>query len=270
MQDKQTEMNRLAWNTKAYDAWLIEYGAPAEEADKLVGNPQYPLRRWLKYIGEPKGQRIINLLGSTGRKAISLAILGADVTIVDISEDNKRYALEVSEAAGVKVEYINADVLNIPNEEDLRGFDLVLMEFGILHYFSDLRQLFAIVARMLKTNGRFILTDFHPVATKLIDITGDKAALKSDADYFQSKLLEGTISFHGILPEEERNDLPPVMLRKWTLGEILSALASEGMYLRILEEEPNKIHSQFPEFYTVIADKIVANSPLIPVIKQEV
>jgi ubiquinone/menaquinone biosynthesis C-methylase UbiE len=222
------------------------------------------IRRWIKYIGEPKGQRIINLLGSTGRKAIALAILGAEVTIVDISEENRRYALEVAKAADVKVEYINADVLNIPNEADLRDFDLVLMEFGILHYFSDLQQIFSIVARMLKTNGRFILTDFHPVATKLIDISGDKVTLKPEADYFQSTYLEGTVAFHGILPEDERTNLPNVMLRKWTFGEILSALASEGLYLRILEEEPNATHIKFPEFYTVVADKIMANTPLIP------
>lgn len=44
------------------------------------------------------------LLGSTGGKAIPLAILGANVTIVDFSEENRRYALEVSKAADVQVE----------------------------------------------------------------------------------------------------------------------------------------------------------------------
>lgn len=133
MQEEQTEVNKLAWNTKAYDAWTIHFGTPSEQAEKLRKDPKYPLRRWLKYIGEPRGQRIINLLGSTGSKAIPLAILGAEVTIVDISKENMQYALEVSKAVDVKVDYINADVLNIPNEEDLRGFDIVLMEFGILH-----------------------------------------------------------------------------------------------------------------------------------------
>jgi SAM-dependent methyltransferase len=264
MQENQTEANRLAWNTKAYDAWMIHFGTPSEQAGKLRKDPKYPLRRWLKYIGEPRGQRIINLLGSTGSKAIPLAILGAEVTVVDISEENRRYALEVSKAADVKVEYINADVLNIPNEEDLRDFDIVLMEFGILHYFSDLNLIFSIVTRMLKTNGRFILTDFHPFASKLLNDSGNNITLKPEANYFQSSLVEDTIAFNGFLPEDERTSLPKVLLRKWTLGEILTALAGEGMYLRSLEEEPNPQHKNFPAFYTVVADKITANSPLTP------
>jgi ubiquinone/menaquinone biosynthesis C-methylase UbiE len=87
-------------------------------------------------------------------------------------------ALEVAKATGVKVQYINADVLNIPNEEELRNFDIVLMEFGILHYFSNLNLIFSVVTRMLKPNGRFILTDFHPFAHKLLIDQGNGIALK--------------------------------------------------------------------------------------------
>lgn len=115
MQEHQTAVNRVAWNTKAYDAWVNHLGTPDEQAEKLMKDPTHPLRRWLKYIGAPKGLKIINLLGSTGGKAIPLAILGANVTIVDISEENQRYALEVAKATGVSVDYITADVLNIPN-----------------------------------------------------------------------------------------------------------------------------------------------------------
>lgn len=264
MQEKQTEANRLAWNTKAYDAWMTHLGTPTEQAEKLKTDPKYPLRRWLKYIGEPKGVRIINLLGSTGGKAIPLAILGAEVTIVDISSENMRYALEVAKATDVKVKYINADVLKIPNEEELRNFDIVLMEFGILHYFSDLDLIFTVVTRMLKPNGRFILTDFHPFASKLLTDVGNGIVLKENGNYFDTELREDDIAYTSFIPENERSSLNKVLLRKWCLGEILSALARQGMYLRVLEEEPNAQHKSFPAFYTVVADKIEASTPLIP------
>ncbi|MGM0885078.1 MAG: class I SAM-dependent methyltransferase [Bacillota bacterium] len=264
MQEKQTEANRQAWNTKAYDAWLTHFGTPDERAKKLREDPKHPLRRWLKYIGEPRGKRIMNLLGSTGGKAIPLAILGADVTIVDFSEDNRRYALEVSKAADVQVEYILADVLNIPNDKEIRNFDIVLMEFGILHYFTDLHLIFAIVANMLKTNGRFVLTDFHPFASKVLNDSDNKITLKPEADYFHSSLIEDNIAYTQFLPEDDRNNLPKVLLRKWTLGEILTTLADEGMYLRTLEEEPHPQHKNFPAFYTIVADKIAADPPLTP------
>lgn len=108
------------------------------------------------------------------------------------------------------------------------------MEFGILHYFSDLHLIYAIVAKMLKTNGRFILTDFHPFASKVYD-SDNKITLKLEADYFQ----------------DDRHNLPQVLLRKWTLGEILTALTGEGMYLRSLEEEPHPQHKNFPAFVII-------------------
>jgi ubiquinone/menaquinone biosynthesis C-methylase UbiE len=175
-----------------------------------------------------------------------------------------RYALEVAKSAGVKVKYINADVLDIPNEEELRNFDIVLMEFGILHYFSDLNFIFSAVTRMLKPLGRFILTDFHPFAHKLLIDTGNGIVLKENGNYFDTELREDNIAYTYILPENERSNLHNVLLRKWTLGEILSALASQGMYLRILEEEPNQLQKNFPAFYTVVADKTAAITPLIP------
>ncbi|MCJ8013572.1 hypothetical protein MUG84_17760 [Paenibacillus sp. KQZ6P-2] len=54
MQERQTTVNRQAWNTKAYEAWLTHFGTPKERAEDLKINAKYTLRRWLKYIGDPK------------------------------------------------------------------------------------------------------------------------------------------------------------------------------------------------------------------------
>lgn len=40
-----------------------------------------------------------------GKKAIPLVILGAEVTVFDISEDNRRYALEVAAAAEAEIRF---------------------------------------------------------------------------------------------------------------------------------------------------------------------
>lgn len=256
MQERLTAVNRKAWNTKAYEAWLAHFGTPEERAKDLKLNARHMLRRWLKYIGDPHGKRIINLLGSTGSKAIPLALLGADVTVVDISNENQRYALEVADHANVKLNYIVADVLNLPNEMRLRDYDIVLMEFGILHYFTDLNPIFELVNSLLKNAGRLILTDFHPVSSKLLEISNYTVALKEDADYFNSNLVEEKIAFTGFLPEDEREEQPNVLLRKWTLGEILSTLADKNLFLRRLEEEPHGMNGRFPAFYTIIADKL--------------
>ncbi|WP_141502913.1 hypothetical protein [Paenibacillus luteus] len=100
MQEELANANKVAWETKAYQAWVQTYGTPDELASELKLKHKHHLRYWLKYIGNPTGKRVINLLGSHGRKAISLALLGADVTVVDISEENRLYAIQTAAAIG--------------------------------------------------------------------------------------------------------------------------------------------------------------------------
>lgn len=39
MQDELTKANRVAWNTKAYDAWIRLYGAPEQLAEDFTREP---------------------------------------------------------------------------------------------------------------------------------------------------------------------------------------------------------------------------------------
>lgn len=106
MQEELAIANKAAWEKKAYQAWVRKYGTPDELASELRLEHKHHLRYWLKYIGDPTGKRVINLLGSHGRKAISLALLGADVTVVDISEENRLYATQTADAVGVELNYL--------------------------------------------------------------------------------------------------------------------------------------------------------------------
>lgn len=262
MQDELATANKAAWETKAYEAWVQLYGTPDELARELKLKHKHHLRYWLKYIGDSTGKRIINLLGSLGRKAISLAMLGADVTVVDISEENRLYAIQTAAAVGIELDYICSDVLNIPNEETLGEFDIVLMEFGILHYFTDLDAIFSVVRRRLGINGRLILTDFHPFAR----VWKNTNHLNQPAgNYFDDNVRESEVAFAKVLPEAERSELGKVLTRSWTVGDILTAIGGNGLFIRAFEERPSATDPRFPEFYTLIADKIdIELTPLLP------
>ena len=83
------------------EALVKMYGTPADFAEKILADPEGHLWRTIDFLGDVKGKRIINLLGSNGRKAVPLALLGAGVTIVDISEPNRQYAVALAECAGL-------------------------------------------------------------------------------------------------------------------------------------------------------------------------
>ncbi len=257
LRHKQQTLHALterAWNQSAYDAWVTRFGQPTAAAAQIARNPRAQLTAIKRHVGAVEGKRIANLLGSHGRKAVALALLGAEVTVVDTSAENAKYATEVAQAAGVEIEYIVSDVLSLAQVDSKREFDIVLMELGILHYFIDLEPLAQVVIGLLGKGGRMILQDFHPVSTKLITSKGRKH--KVTGNYFDATLETTAVAFTKFV--QDAKETHTVQLRKWTLGEIVTAIARVGLCIRVLEEEPNhKVDDMgIPKTFTLVAEKV--------------
>ena len=260
-QKQLSTINEKSWNTAAYEAWTNRHGTPTEYAKKLMQDPVHEVSYYLPYIQSPKGKRIINLLGSKGNKAVALALLGADVTVVDISASNEKYATELAEAAGVSIQYIVSDVLDLNLSQ---SFDIVLLELGVLHYFLDLKPLFHIISHLLKQDGTFILRDYHPVYTKLLGV--DHPSFRANGNYFDEELIEDDVAYSILLTESQKAAVPRTKIRRWTLGEVITAMADANFKIEKLIEEhgshqrwvfpstsPEGIEERIPGLYTLIA-----------------
>lgn len=262
---ESSQQNKKAWNNGNYQSWVNRFGTPIEAVEKIKQDPKKRIGMALTHMGgNVDGKKVINLLGSNGNKAVALALLGANVTIVDFSSENEQYAKELAQEASVGLRYIVSDVLQLPPQELTNDYDIVYMEFGILHYFTDLHQLFKLVSSLLCVGGILVLQDFHPVSTKLISSKGTTANIrkhKVTGDYFDTSLKEKEVSYSKFLDLENRDDnSQKVYLRNWTLGEIVTSIASEGLYIKVLEELPNLSSDVFdkgiPKTFTVVAEKI--------------
>ena len=254
--------NRKAWNGNAYDAWINRFGDPKKVAAKTRKNPIAVLQPILEFFGPVAGKKIMNLMGSNGIKALALAMLGAEVTIVDYSEENAAYARELAGAASLDIRYLVSDVLELPGKELKPQYDIVFAELGIVHYFDELDTIMHIIEGLLIKGGRFILRDFHPVSVKFISSRGSTAKIrkhKITGDYFDTALEEKDASFTKFLPAERNTDEGKVLLRKWTLGEIVTAAASSGLCVKVLREEPNLSSDVYdrgiPKTFTLVAEK---------------
>ncbi|MDD4297870.1 MAG: class I SAM-dependent methyltransferase [Ruminiclostridium sp.] len=251
--EHQSKINKKAWNYRAYEFWNKYNGAPEDVAKDMIINPELRLKRHIEYLGDVKGKRIANLLGSNGRKGVPLALLGADVTIVDISEENEKYATELAKSAGVSLRYIVSDLLDLNTYELQNYFDIVYLEGGILHYFSNLHTLSKIIYDILKIGGSLVLNDSHPVR-KILKLNED--VLELSGDYFDDNLQCGNVAYKDHFPTEEQKDFPDCLLRFWTMGEIISNIASVGFVIERLVEEPRwDSFKHIPGNFTLIAKK---------------
>ena len=98
-----SEQHKKAWEFDAYNFWVKTSGTPEERAAKDKENPKKMLKQHAGYFEGYEGIKVANICGSCGKKAIPLALLGAEVTVFDISEDNRRYAMETAEAANASM-----------------------------------------------------------------------------------------------------------------------------------------------------------------------
>lgn len=243
-----SEQNKKAWEYNAYDFWVNTSGKPSDRAKKDLEDPIRMLKRYAGYFDTYEGIKIANICGSCGKKAIPLAILGSEVTIFDISEDNKKYALEVADEANVDIDFIVGDVLKVDMNKYEKYFDVVFMEGGILHYFHDINQFMKIMKQLLKTNGKMICSDFHPFQ-KISDILGLEQPTMS---YFSTDVFEGEMAHARFFPDEICRQMPLCSYRKYTISEIINAVIENGFTLNRFDEHPSWTNEDVPGEFTII------------------
>ena len=243
--------HKKAWEFDAYDFWIRQSGTPEERAREDRENPVKMLRKYARYFDRYEGIRIANICGSCGKKAIPLALLGADVTVFDISEQNRQYAMETAEAAHVCLHYVVCDVLEIDLEKYGSSFDVVFMEGGILHYFHDIDEFMRIMYSLLKPGGKMICSDFHPF-TKINDSLKMGMPVMS---YFSTDIIEAEMAHSRFFEDEIRRQMPKCSLRKYTISEILNAIIRSGFTLKQFDEHPSWEDDRLPGEFTAIAIK---------------
>lgn len=249
--EEYVKQNKKAWEYRAYDFWIKDCGNPSERAKLAVENPVRMLKNYAKFFTNCKNLRVANICGSCGKKAVPLAVLGADVTVFDLSEDNKRYALEVAEAAGVTIHYEVCDVLEIDVEKYADYFDVVFMEGGILHFFHDIDQFMKLMYAITKKNGKLICSDFHPVTKKLNLLNTEQKTMS----YFSTEVFEGEMAHAPFYPDEIRKQMPLCSYRRYTMSEIVNAVIDQKFIFQRLEEYPSWVNKDLPGEFTIIAKK---------------
>jgi SAM-dependent methyltransferase len=237
-----TEANRRAWNAQRYDAWISAFGSPDVEAARIVAEPERVLCRLSPYLGPVAGKRICSVQGSHGRVAVALTILGAEVLVIDFSEENRRYALDVAAAAGVAIDYALCDIMEAGNLGRAHSFDALVLELGILHYHQDLDRFFSVMRMLLTDGGILVLNEFHPVQRKLFWPAGPH-------DYFHAGLIEADVPN----PDAAGASLGRCLYRFWTMGEILTAVIGAGFAIARLDEHPDRMDQTIPGSFTLLA-----------------
>lgn len=245
----QSITNKEAWEYRAYEFWNKRDGTPMEAAKKILGNPQARLKKHQQYLTNVQGRKIANLCGSNGRKAVPLALLGAEVTIFDISEENKRYAIELAHHANTSIDYIVGDIYDIDLKKYKNYFDILYLEGGVLHYFNVIDKLMTILFSILKSGGKMVLSDYHPLKRCI------GADFKYIPKYFNEKLHSGDLAYKQYFDKKEQSDFPDVLIKSYTLSEIINSVIKSGYNFKKFDEHRGWNNENIPWEFTILATK---------------
>ena len=243
--------HKAAWEYDVYNFWLRYNGAPEDLAQKILSDPRKSLRKYSAYFENCRGLRIANICGSCGKKALPLAALGANVTIFDLSADNRRYAQELFSAAALPLRYELGDVMQTDLTRYGGQFNVVFMEGGVLHSFHDLPAFFRMMYALLAPGGRMVCSDFHPF-TKISDALNLQQPTMS---YFSTESFEGEMAHARFYPDSVRAAIPKCLYRKYTISEILNAAISAHFVITRFDEHPAWENPDLPGEFTLVASK---------------
>jgi SAM-dependent methyltransferase len=243
--ERLRDQNRLSWNAVvgAHDRHRGDLAGFLREG----GSTLFPEE--LALLGDLRGKTLVHLQCNSGGDTLSLALLGATVTGVDISDEAISSARELSSKTGILADFVRADVydwLAATAQSDQR-FNVVFGSYGVVCWLPDLGAWARGVAAVLTPGGRFVLVDFHPAAQMFDEQWNRSGAYPSGGE---PHLLEEGVGDYvgesggGLTPagfvEGARNFENPERchLFSWGLGEVVTALAGTGLRITALEEYP--------------------------------
>ena len=237
------EQNRLSWNAVV--------GAHESHRGDLVrylrggGSTLFPEERAL--LGDLSGRTLAHLHCNSGGDSLSLALLGAAVTGVDISDEAISTARDLSSQTGIPADFVRADVYDWFEKaaREKLSFDVVFSSYGVVCWLPDLDVWARGIAATLEPGGRFVLVEFHPVA-EMFDEGWNRAYAYPSGG--KPRLLQEGVGDYvgesggGLTPagfvEGVRDFRNPQRchLFRWGLGEVVTALARGGLRIVALEE----------------------------------
>jgi SAM-dependent methyltransferase len=161
--DDYRNTNRAHWD----EAALLHVSSPLYRTDafRRGENVLDPIVR--ERIGDVAGKRLLHLQCHFGLDTLSLARIGADVTGLDFSANAIAAARALSLETGVPAHFVEADVLDPP--PSLTGFDVVLASWGALGWIGDLKRWMSTASQALKSSGRLLIVEGHPVLSLFDD-----------------------------------------------------------------------------------------------------
>jgi ubiquinone/menaquinone biosynthesis C-methylase UbiE len=198
--DEVARYNRARWKALA-------------EADALFSRPCLDLdaesaRRIIdadELLGDLSGKDVLCLAGGGGQQSAAFALLGANITVIDLSEEQLERDAQAAKHYGYDIKIIPGDMRNLSAVEE-NSFDIVHQAYS-LNFVPNCQEVFRQVANVLRTGALYRVACANPftMGTKPNDWNGsgylltgpyvqDAVITYDDLDWVYDRAAKGGIA----------------------------------------------------------------------------
>ena len=231
--DRSDRTAKEWWNGWS-EKFQTEYGGDGSEIGIAFG-PGVPIGEDFGLLDDLDGTRVIELGCGGAQFGLGIATHGAEVTGVDISEEQLEYARKLADEHGEEIDLVETTVTDMPMIEG-EAYELAVSAFAF-QWVEDLKACFEEAHRVLVPGGRLVFSVDHPFYRILDPETGDIAT-----SYFDGEPRR---------EYSEKIDAELVIYRR-RVSDIVNALIDAGFTIEELCEpgfdDPDEYDSEYGMF----------------------
>ena len=153
--DELSGFNRERWNGLARAGIL--YSRPKLDLDEDSAREMVDENGLL---GDVRGKRVLLLAGGGGQQSAAFGLLGAQVTVLDLSDEQLAQDRQTADHYGLTPELYQGDMRDLSRFGD-DAFDIVWQPYSI-NFVPDVHPVFAGAARVVKPDGLYYVQWHNP------------------------------------------------------------------------------------------------------------
>jgi len=185
-------------------------------------------------LGDLTGKTVVHLQCNDGQDTICIAkFRGGTVTGIDISDYAIESARKLSGETGIPATFVRSDIFEW-FDHNTTPFDVVYTSYGAIVWISDVQQWARGIAKSLKSGGKFVMIDFHPMMGMY------EIDWSLQYDYMGGKTVEtgGVGDYVGDDYEGQFKNPHQSYEFCWGMGDIIGAVLEAGLRLTHFKEYP--------------------------------
>jgi SAM-dependent methyltransferase len=217
------QANRTWWDAEAGD-YYAEHGTFLGDTD-FVWGPERLREDDVHLLGDPAGQRVLEIGAGSGQCSRWLHAQGAVVVATDLSAGMVRtgQAVNARLERDSRVPFVQCDGRTLPFAD--ASFDTVFTAYGVVPFVADSDVVMSEAARVLRPGGRLVFSTTHPLRWAFADDPGPDGLTVTYSYFDRTPYVEQDASGHATYVEHHR-----------TLGDRVREITAAGLVLVDLVE----------------------------------